>query len=71
METVQHEQDGAKPTSLEKVNRCFDVLRDAIADVEAAEVTYKMMIQDGIISIMFNIDDLKLSVEVEQKILKQ
>ena len=68
---VQHDQDaGAKPTTLEKVNAFFNSLQQNLADIEEADVTYKMMIQEGIISIFFNIDDLKLSVEVEQKMMK-
>ena len=68
---VQHDQDaGAKPTTLEKVNAFFQSLQQNLADIEEADVTYKMMIQEGIISIFFNIDDLKLSVEVEQKMMK-
>ena len=68
---VQHDQDaGAKPTTLEKVNAFFNSLQQNLADIKEADVTYKMMIQEGIISIFFNIDDLKLSVEVEQKMMK-
>ena len=68
---VQHDQDaGTKPTTLEKVNRFFEALQQNVADIQEAEVTYKMTIQQGIVQIMFNIDDLKLCVEVEQKMIK-